>query len=95
MNLLIYARIEGTIIKPMTDVKQNAARSAFKPFQEYAGIFIFFADALAMSGALSSTGAGELIGGHIAGVLMNIFLILSYNNINLLNFDKNILIINN
>ena len=107
------------IVKSITEVKQGAGRAALKPFQEYAGIIIFFADAaalmcakqigmqnweitvigalamvlcgvlkpreataslpvsmlllivgaLAMSGALSSTGAGDLIGGHIAGIV--------------------------
>ena len=101
------------------NVKAAAAKAPLKPFQEYAGIIIFFADALAlmfatqlglenweitvigalamvlfgvlkpreanqaiplsmlllivgalaMSGALSATGAGEMIGGHIGNIV--------------------------
>ena len=36
------------IVKSITEVKQGAGRVALKPFQEYAGIFIFFADAVAL-----------------------------------------------
>ncbi|HJB07086.1 MAG TPA: hypothetical protein H9716_04400 [Candidatus Enterocloster faecavium] len=102
-----------------SSLKAAKAKEPLKPFQEYAGIIIFFADALAlmfasaiglenweitvigalamiifgvlkpkeataslpmsmlllivgalgMSGALSATGAGELIGGHIGGIV--------------------------
>lgn len=107
------------ILPPSASAKSAAAKEPLKPFQEYAGIIIFFADALAlmlakqigmqnweitvigalamvlagvlkpreatasipfsmlflivgalaMSGALSATGAGDLIGGHIAGMV--------------------------
>lgn len=107
------------ILKPSSVSAKAASKEPLKPLQEYAGIVIFFADALAlmfakqlgmenweitvigalamimfgvlkpreatasipfsmlflivgalaMSGALSQTGAGELIGGHIAGIV--------------------------
>ena len=107
------------ILPPSATAVKTSAKEPLKPFQEYAGIIIFFADALAlmfaqqiglqnweitvlgalamvlfgvlkpreatssipfsmlflivgalaMSGALSKTGAGELIGGHIAGMV--------------------------
>lgn len=106
-------------VTPSSAAKNEGERTALKPFQEYAGIFIFFLDALAlmfaqklglenwevtvigalamvlcgvlkpreatnalpmgmlllivgalaMFGALSATGAGEMIGGHIAGIV--------------------------
>lgn len=107
------------IVTPSTEAKKSRERQALAPFQEYAGIIIFFLDALAlmfaakigldnwevtvigalamvlcgvlkpkeatqalpmgmlllivgalaMSGALSATGAGELIGKQIAGIV--------------------------
>ena len=107
------------VVETTYNMKKAAAKEPLKPFQEYAGIIIFFADALAlmfakqiglsnweitvigalamvlfgvlkpkeasaalpismlllivgalaMSGALSSTGAGEMIGAKIAGVV--------------------------
>lgn len=110
---------DNPIIETATDMKKRAVKEPLKPFQEYAGIIIFFADAialmfvqklgmqvweitvigalamilfgvlkpkeateslpmsmlllivgaLAMSGSLSATGAGELIGGYVAGMV--------------------------
>jgi di/tricarboxylate transporter len=107
------------VIETVINIKRGNAKAPLKPLQEYAGIIIFFADALAlmfskqiglqswqitvigalamvlfgvlkpkeataslpismlllivgalaMSGALSATGAGELIGGYIANVV--------------------------
>lgn len=107
------------VVAAVASVKAAKAKEPLKPFQEYAGIIIFFVDALAlmfasniglenweitvigalamilfdvlkpreataslpmsmlllivgalgMSGALSATGAGELIGGHIGGIV--------------------------
>ena len=74
-------------------VSADKGKEPLKPFQEYAGIIIFFADALAlmfaqnlglqnweiavigalaMSGALSSTGAGDLIGGYISNLVATV-----------------------
>ncbi|MCI8995258.1 MAG: hypothetical protein HFI30_06155 [Lachnospiraceae bacterium] len=107
------------VVKPVEAVKSAAAKASLKPLQEYAGVVIFFADALAlmfasrlglqnweitvigailmvlfgvlkpreataaipmsmlllivgalaMSGALSATGAGELIGNGMAAMV--------------------------